>query len=81
MLIHNTHADVITIQETKLTPKAKIPKVHNFTIVCTDKLHKLGVVLLFVSALFVPDPVKYIYICGMLSFSEMLALTHTLGFI
>ena len=42
MLIHNTQADVITIQETKLTPKAKTPKVHNFTTVRTDRLHKLG---------------------------------------
>ena len=36
LLIHNTHAYIITIQETKLTPKAKI---HNFTAVRTDKLH------------------------------------------
>ena len=42
MLIHNTHADVITIKETKLTPKAKEPKVHNFTTRRTDRLHKLG---------------------------------------
>ena len=33
LLIHNTHADIITIQETKLTPKAKTPKIHNFTAV------------------------------------------------
>ena len=26
LLIHDTHADIITIQETKLTPKAKHPK-------------------------------------------------------
>ena len=26
LLIHDTHADIITIQETKLTPKAKTPK-------------------------------------------------------
>ena len=42
MLIHNTHADVITIQETKLTPKAKPPKVNNLTTVRTDILHKAG---------------------------------------
>ena len=36
LLIHDTHADIITIQETKLTPKAKTPKVHNFTTVLTD---------------------------------------------
>ena len=33
----------ITIQETKFTPKAKTPtKVHNFTTVRTDRLHKAG---------------------------------------
>ena len=42
LLIHDTHADIITIQETKLTPKAKTPKIHNFTSVCTDRLHKAG---------------------------------------
>ena len=40
LLIHDTHADIITIQETKLTPKAKTPKIHNFTAVCTERLHK-----------------------------------------
>ena len=29
LLIHDTHADIITIQETKLTPITKNPKVHN----------------------------------------------------
>ena len=38
LLIH----DIITIQETKLTPKTKTPKVHNFTTVRTDRLHKAG---------------------------------------
>ena len=42
VLIHDTHADIITIQETKLTPKAKTPKIHNFTSVRTDRLHKAG---------------------------------------
>ena len=42
MLIHNTRADFITLHESKLTPKAKTPKVHNFTTVRTDRLHKLG---------------------------------------
>ena len=42
LLVHDTHADIITIQETKLTPKAKTPKVHNFTTVLTDRLHKAG---------------------------------------
>ena len=42
LLIHDTHAVIITIQETKLTTKAKTPKVHNFTTVRTDRLHKAG---------------------------------------
>ena len=42
LFIHDTHADIITIQETKLTPKAKTPKIHNFTSVRTDRLHKAG---------------------------------------
>ena len=37
LLIHDTHADITTIQETKLTPKAKMPKMHNFTAVRTDR--------------------------------------------
>ena len=41
LLIHDTHAD-ITIQETKLTPKVKTSKVHNFTTVRTARLHKAG---------------------------------------
>ena len=36
--IHNTHADIITIQETQLTPKANPPKVPNFA----TRLHKAG---------------------------------------
>ena len=36
-LIHDTHADIITIQETLFTPKANTPKVHNFTTVRADK--------------------------------------------
>ena len=42
LLIHDKHADIITIQETKLTPKAKTPKIHNFTAVRTDRLHNAG---------------------------------------
>ena len=41
-LIHDTHADIITIHETKLTPKANTPKIHNFTTVRADRLHKAG---------------------------------------
>ena len=41
LLIYNTYADIITIQETKHTHKANTPKVHNFTTVrSTDRLHK-----------------------------------------
>ena len=42
LLIHDTHADIITIQGTKLTPKAKTPKIHNLTALRTDRLHKTG---------------------------------------
>ena len=42
LLVHDTHADIITIQETKLTPKANTPKEHNFTTVRADRLHKAG---------------------------------------
>ena len=42
LLIHNTHADIITIQETKPTLKAKTPKKHNLTAVRTDRLPKAG---------------------------------------
>ena len=41
-LIHNTHADIITIHKTKLTPKVKINKVHNCTTVRTDISSKTG---------------------------------------
>ena len=42
LLIHDTHADITTIQETKLTPKANTPEVHNLTTVRADRLHKAG---------------------------------------
>ena len=42
LLTHNTHADIITIQETKLTPKANTPKVHTFTTVHTNRSHTTG---------------------------------------
>ena len=42
LLIHGTHTDIITIQETKLTPKANTPKVHYFTTVRANMLHKAG---------------------------------------
>ena len=42
LLIYDTHADIITIQETKLIPKGNAPKVHNLTTVRTDRLHKAG---------------------------------------
>ena len=42
LLMHDTHADITTIQETKLTPEAKTHKLHNFTAVRTDRLHRAG---------------------------------------
>ena len=42
LLIHDTHAHIITIQETKVTPKTNTPKLPNFTTVRTDRLHKAG---------------------------------------
>ena len=42
LIIQDTHADIITIQETKLTRKAKPPKVHNFTTLRINRLHKTG---------------------------------------
>ena len=42
MLIHGTHADSITIQETKLTPKANTPKVHNFTTMREEIINRLN---------------------------------------
>ena len=42
LLIHDTQADIITIQETKLTPKANTPKVHNVTNRACCWLHKAG---------------------------------------
>ena len=52
VLIHDTHAAIITIQETKLTPKASTPQLHNFTTVpigCTRQevgsLHSLETTL------------------------------------
>ena len=40
LLIHETHTAIITIQETKLTPKENTSKVHYFTTVRADRLHK-----------------------------------------
>ena len=41
-LIKNTHADIITIQETKLTSKSNPPKVPTYTTVRADRPHKSG---------------------------------------
>ena len=41
-LIYDTHAYIITIQETNITHKANTPKVHNFTTVSAGRLHKAG---------------------------------------
>ena len=40
--IKNTHADIITIQETKLTSKSNTPKVPTYTTVRADRPHKSG---------------------------------------
>ena len=42
LFIHDTHAYIITIQETKLFPKSSTPKVHNFTTLLVDRLHMAG---------------------------------------
>ena len=42
LLIHDTHAYIVTIQETKLTPNANTPKVNIFTTVRADRLHRAG---------------------------------------
>ena len=41
-LIKNTHADIITIQETKLTSKSNTPKVPTYTTVRADRPHNSG---------------------------------------
>ena len=41
-LIKNTHADIITIQETKLTSKSNTPKVPTYATVRADRPHKSG---------------------------------------
>ena len=41
-LVHSTQPDIITIQETKLTQKAKTPKIPHYTIIRTDSEHKQG---------------------------------------
>ena len=45
-LIKNTHADIITIQETKLTSKSNTPKVPTYTTIWADRPHKSGGVLI-----------------------------------
>ena len=51
LLIHVTYADIITFQETRLTPKSNTPKVHNFTTVRANMLHKAGLTTLSISQL------------------------------
>ena len=41
-LIKNTYADIITIQETKLTSKSNTPKVPTYTTVRANRPHKSG---------------------------------------
>ena len=49
LLIHHTHADIITLQKSKLTPNAKTHKVHNFTTMRTDRLHNAEGMLITLS--------------------------------
>ena len=44
LLIHDIHADIITIQGTNLTPKAKTSKIHNFTTVRNDRTKYVHIV-------------------------------------
>ena len=41
-LVHSTQPDIITIQETKLTQKAKTPRIPHYTIIRTDREHTQG---------------------------------------
>ena len=41
-IIRDQKADIVTIQETKLTPKAKTPTMEGFTAVRLDRSHKAG---------------------------------------
>ena len=43
--IHHIHADITTIQETKLNPKAKTPNVHYFIDKPTYKIHGYNITL------------------------------------
>ena len=42
LIIQKHKADIIAIQETKLTPKARTPSIENFTAVRLDRTHKTG---------------------------------------
>ena len=39
---HTTQADIITVQETKLTKTSKTPIISNYTPIHTDRVRKLG---------------------------------------
>ena len=41
-LVHITQPDIITLQESKLTQKAKTPKITHYTTMRTDRQHKQG---------------------------------------
>ena len=41
-LVHSTQPDIITIQETKPTQKAKTPKIPHYTTIHTGREHKQG---------------------------------------
>ena len=42
LLIHDTKADIITIQETKLTSNSKTPKINNYTEIRKDRTYNKG---------------------------------------
>ena len=48
LLIKNTQADVIRIQETKLNQSHKTPKISQFTPIRTDYTHKRGGLLTYI---------------------------------
>ena len=42
LLIHDTKADIITIQETKLTSNSKTPKINNYTEIRKERTYNKG---------------------------------------
>ena len=56
-LIKNTHADIITIQETKLTSKSNTPKAPIYTTFRADRPHKSQVTLIRDNITFTPTDI------------------------